>query len=68
MMFIAVDLPEPGRSHDGDEFAAPDRQVDAGQRMHLGLALAVGLPDLLGTRSAVPGVPHGSAARPAARR
>ena len=36
-----------GRAHDGDELAAVDRQVDAGQRVDLRFALAIGLPDLV---------------------
>src|SRR5690606_21068630 len=34
-------------AHDGHELAPPDAQVDAGQRMHLRFALAIGLPDTL---------------------
>ena len=46
MMFMAVDLPEPEGPNDGDEFAARDGKIDAGQRVDAGLAMAVGLPDV----------------------
>ena len=36
-----------GRPHDGDELALIDRQIDARQRVHLGLAMAVGFPDIV---------------------
>src|SRR5690606_25863425 len=36
-----------GRSHDGDELATADREIDAGQRVHGGFSAPVGLPDLL---------------------
>ena len=45
MMFISVDLPEPGRAHDRDEVAALDRERDAAQRVHLDVAHRVGLDD-----------------------
>ena len=40
-------LARAGRTHDGDELAARDVEIDAGQRIDPGLALAVALPDLV---------------------
>ena len=47
MMFIAVDLPEPDGPMMATNSPRPIDEVDAGQRVHLRLALAVGLPDLV---------------------
>ena len=40
-------LARAGRTHDGDEFTAADGKIDASQRMHRGLALAIAFPDLV---------------------
>ena len=35
MMFINVDLPDPGRAHDRDELAALHDEVDAAERLDM---------------------------------
>ena len=38
---MSVDLPEPGRTHDGRELPAFDVERHAAERVHGGLALSV---------------------------
>ncbi len=43
MMFIAVDLPEPDGPMMATNSPRLDREIDAGERMHRGIAAAIGL-------------------------